>query len=97
MNVAAWLQSLGLERYERLFRENEIDWEVLPKLRSEGLKEIGVVPIGHRRRLIDAIAGLRTGPAPAIEPPATALPSGLGTESTAVEASAERLLPRRPP
>lgn len=30
MNVAAWLQSLGLERYEPLFRDNEIDWEVLP-------------------------------------------------------------------
>jgi hypothetical protein len=35
MNVAAWLQSLGLERYEPLFRDNEIDWEVLPKLTSE--------------------------------------------------------------
>ena len=31
MNVAAWLQSLGLERYGPLFRDNEIDWEVLPK------------------------------------------------------------------
>jgi SAM domain (Sterile alpha motif) len=41
MNVAAWLQSLGLERYEPLFRDNEIDWEVLPKLTSEDLKEIG--------------------------------------------------------
>ena len=56
MNVAAWLQSLGLERYEPLFRDNEIDWEVLPKLTSEDLKEIGVVAIGHRRKLLDAIA-----------------------------------------
>jgi class 3 adenylate cyclase/predicted ATPase len=55
MNVAAWLQSLGLERYEPLFRDNEIDWEVLPKLTSEDLKEIGVVAIGHRRKLLDAI------------------------------------------
>src|SRR5438270_645790 len=58
MNVAAWLQSLGLERYEPLFRDNEIDWEVLPKLTSEDLKEIGVVAIGHRRKLLDAIAAL---------------------------------------
>ena len=58
MNVAAWLQSLGLERYESLFRDNEIDWEVLPKLTSEDLKEIGVVAIGHRRKLLDAIAAL---------------------------------------
>ena len=58
MDIAAWLQSLGLERYEPLFRDNEIDWEVLPKLTSEDLKEIGVVAIGHRRKLLDAIAAL---------------------------------------
>jgi class 3 adenylate cyclase len=56
MNIAAWLQSLGLDRYESLFRDNEIDWEVLPKLTSEDLKEIGVIAIGHRRRMLDAIA-----------------------------------------
>jgi hypothetical protein len=27
---------------------------------SEDLREIGVAPIGHRRRLLDAIAALRT-------------------------------------
>jgi len=58
MDVAAWLQSLALERYEPLFRENEIDWEVLPKLTSEDLKEIGIVAIGHRRKLLAAIAAL---------------------------------------
>jgi class 3 adenylate cyclase len=58
MNTAAWLRSLGLERYEPLFRDNEIDWEVLPKLTSDDLREIGVVAIGHRRKLLDAIAAL---------------------------------------
>ena len=58
MNIAAWLQSLRLERYERLFRDNEIDWEVLPKLTSDDLKEIGVTAIGHRRKLLYAIAAL---------------------------------------
>jgi predicted ATPase/class 3 adenylate cyclase len=58
MDVAAWLQSLALERYEPLFRENEIDWEVLPTLTSEDLKEIGIVAIGHRRKLLAAIAAL---------------------------------------
>jgi class 3 adenylate cyclase len=90
MNVAARLQSLGLERYEPLFRDNEIDWEVLPKLTSEDLKEVGVIPIGHRRRLLDAIAVLRTGLEPAIEPAANAQPSSPGTERAAVESSAER-------
>ena len=49
MDVAAWLRDLGLERYESLFRDHKIDWDVLPKLTSEDLKEIGVLPIGHRR------------------------------------------------
>src|SRR3954470_3922197 len=59
MNVATWLRSLGLERYEPLFRDNEIDWEVLPKLTSDYLKEIGVVAIGHRRKLLNAIAAVQ--------------------------------------
>src|SRR5215467_8239509 len=58
MVVAAWLQGLGLGRYVPAFRDNEIDWEVLPKLTSEDLREIGVAPIGHRRKLLDAIATL---------------------------------------
>jgi predicted ATPase/class 3 adenylate cyclase len=58
MDVAAWLRSLGLERYEAAFRDNEIDREVLRKLTSEDLREIGVVPIGHRRKLLAGIAAL---------------------------------------
>jgi class 3 adenylate cyclase len=58
MDVAAWLQGLGLERYVPAFRDNEIDWEVLPKLTSEDLREIGVAAIGHRRKLLGAIAAL---------------------------------------
>ena len=49
MDIEAWLQGLGLERYARAFHDNEIDWEVLPKLTSEDLREIGVAAIGHRR------------------------------------------------
>jgi class 3 adenylate cyclase len=48
----------GLERYVPAFRDNEIDWEVLPKLTSEDLREIGVAAIGHRRKLLEAIAAL---------------------------------------
>ena len=58
MDIAAWLQGLGLERYVPAFRDNEIDWEVLPKLTSDDLREIGVAAIGHRRKLLDAIAAL---------------------------------------
>ena len=60
MDLRAWLQSLGLERYEAAFRENEINEKVLPRLTAEDLKDLGVVIVGHRRTLLDAIALLRT-------------------------------------
>src|SRR5258708_7416917 len=59
MNVADWLRSLGLEKYEAAFRENEISERVLPSLTQEDLKEIGVGPVGHRRMILEAIATLR--------------------------------------
>src|SRR6516165_2814860 len=58
MDVAAWLHDLGLERYVSAFRDNDIDAEVLPKLTAEDLISIGVTSVGHRRKLLDAIAGL---------------------------------------
>ena len=59
MDVAVWLRSLGLERYEAAFHENEINGRVLLSLTQEDLKEIGVGPVGHRRMLLEAIAALR--------------------------------------
>ena len=58
MDVAAWLEGLGLERYAPAFRDNEIDWDALPKLTAEDLKDLGVVLGGHRRKLLHAIAAL---------------------------------------
>jgi class 3 adenylate cyclase len=55
MDIGDWLRSLGLERYEPAFRENEIDWEALPRLTVDDLKDLGVVLGGHRRKLLDAI------------------------------------------
>src|SRR6202011_5319696 len=60
MDVGAWLRSLGLERYEAAFSDNEIDGTVLPSLTAEDLKDLGVGIVGHRRKLLDAIAALRT-------------------------------------
>jgi hypothetical protein len=58
MDVAAWLRDLGLERYVSAFRDNDIDAEVLLKLTAEDLISIGVTSVGHRRKLLDAIASL---------------------------------------
>ncbi len=60
MDIGSWLQGLGLERYETAFRENDIDETVLASLTHETLKEIGVTAVGHRLKLLDAIAALRT-------------------------------------
>ena len=60
MDILVWLRHLGLERYETAFRENEIDETVLPSLTHETLKELGVNAVGHRLKLLDAIAALRT-------------------------------------
>ena len=60
MDVVVWLRSLGLGKYEAAFRENDIDEAVLPGLTHETLKELGVASIGHRVKLLDAIAALRS-------------------------------------
>jgi class 3 adenylate cyclase len=59
MDLAHWLRSLGLGQYEAAFRENEIDDSVLASLTAEDLKDLGVAVVGHRRKLLDAIAVLR--------------------------------------
>jgi hypothetical protein len=59
MDIVVWLRSLGLGKYEAAFRENEIDDTVLPDLTAEDLKELGVTALGHRRKLLAAIAALR--------------------------------------
>jgi class 3 adenylate cyclase/tetratricopeptide (TPR) repeat protein len=67
MDVADWLQGLGLERYEAAFRENDVDAELLPTLTADDLKDLGVTSLGHRRRLLQAIAQLRDGDAASLQ------------------------------
>jgi class 3 adenylate cyclase/predicted ATPase len=78
MDIGGWLRGLGLGQYEAAFRDNEIDLEVLPKLTSEDLKEIGVVVIGHRRKLLAAIGELTAASAApvAITKPPPSTPAG---------------------
>ena len=57
MDIAVWLRSLSLEQYEAAFRENAIDADVLHDLTDQDLEKLGVL-LGHRRRLLRAIAAL---------------------------------------
>jgi hypothetical protein len=71
VDIAAWLHSLGMQQYEAAFRDNAIDAAILPELTAEDLKDLGVNLVGHRRRLLAAIAALRSNVVPAPEPATT--------------------------
>ena len=57
MDIGEWLRSLGLEKYEAVFRDNEIEVDVLPELTELDLEKLGL-PLGPRKRLLKAIATL---------------------------------------
>ncbi|HEX6011290.1 MAG TPA: SAM domain-containing protein, partial [Geminicoccaceae bacterium] len=61
MDVSTWLRDLGLEDYAQAFQAHHIDIEVLPRLTADDLIGLGITSIGHRRRLLDAIATLGRG------------------------------------
>jgi class 3 adenylate cyclase len=60
VDIGSWLEELGLERYEQAFRDNAIDVEVLPELTDADLEKLGVL-LGHRKKLLKAIAELGAG------------------------------------
>src|SRR5271163_3205152 len=74
IEITNWLRGLGLEQFAAAFHANDIDTEILPKLTADDLIGLGVTSIGHRRKLLDAIAALRAGspipgaPVPSTEP-----------------------------
>jgi predicted ATPase/class 3 adenylate cyclase len=65
MDVSIWLRDLGLEDYLQAFKTHHIDAEVLSQLTAEDLIALGITSIGHRRKLLAAIAALDHGRAPA--------------------------------
>ncbi len=69
MSVETWLKGLGLERYLPAFEANDIEEDLLASLTAEDFREIGVVSVGHRRRLLDAVAVLREDAAPGSHTP----------------------------
>src|SRR5277367_298747 len=79
MDVGAWLRGLGLGQYETTFRESEIDAEVLPDLTEGDLIQLGA-PLGHRKRLLKAIAALGTEETAAKPPSPAPVPSPAAAE-----------------
>jgi class 3 adenylate cyclase len=58
LDIDSWLRGIGLGQYAEIFRANDIDGELLGRLTSDDLKDIGVVSFGHRKKLLEAIAVL---------------------------------------
>ena len=61
MELTQWLQALGLEEHTPSFLAQGITIELLPQLDDADLKELGVALLGHRKRLLLAIAELASG------------------------------------
>lgn len=72
MDIGEWLRSIDLGQYEAAFRDNEISGEIVWSLTADDLKDLGVTLVGHRRRILTAIAELST--------TAAAIPAAAGTE-----------------
>jgi hypothetical protein len=84
INVAEWLRRLGLEHYAPSFAANDIDGDVLCELTADDLIGLGVTSIGHRRKILAAIAALRAttpgGATPLPNPPLPGLGPGITGE-----------------
>src|SRR6516165_5507811 len=88
IDIADWLRGLGLEQYAQLFRDNDIDGEILGGMNAEDLKELGISSFGHRRRLLNAITAL--GGAPATRDVAQSATSATSTPTSPPTIDAER-------
>ena len=85
--IADWLEKLGMSEYAQRFAENGIDLSVLPDLTDQDFKEMGVL-LGHRRKLLRAIAELNDTPAAAASAPAPLPPPPIAAAAGAPSAQA---------
>ena len=78
-SIEIWLKGLGLSKYSEFFTENDIDEAALRELTNEDLKDLGVVSVGHRKKLLAAISALpRDGGATASAGPPTTTEAASG-------------------
>jgi class 3 adenylate cyclase/tetratricopeptide (TPR) repeat protein len=98
--IVDWLENLGLSQYAQRFVENDIDLILLAELTDGDLKELGVVSLGHRRKLLRAITAMGT-PAAVAGAARTATPvmlqpiAGVALPPAAIPARVESLGQRR--
>jgi hypothetical protein len=57
--VSEWLEQLGLAQYADSFERDAVDPDLLSELTDADLETLGVHALGHRKKLLKAIEGLR--------------------------------------
>jgi SAM domain (Sterile alpha motif) len=95
--IADWLEKLGMSEYAQRFIENDIDLAILGDLTDQDLEKLGVASLGHRRKLLRAIAALKgAAPTPATAPSSLPPPIPPDPTSTGAERSPPSSGERRP-
>ena len=59
--ISRWLEQLGLSQYAEVFQRNEIEWDQLPKLTNDDLKELGINALGHRKKILESVESIAAG------------------------------------
>ena len=88
--VTEWLQGLGLSEYADRFVQNDIDFSILPELTDQDLEKIGVASLGHRRKILKAIAVLNGPTASSPSAPAASAPKSPVPPLASAEIGGER-------
>src|SRR5262245_37868968 len=94
IDIRQWLEGLGLESYANAFEHNDIDLDLAGDLQDEDLKELGVASLGHRKRLLRAIAALKTAeprPSAVAEPAGSSAMAGTPAEEMPTQADRRQL------
>jgi SAM domain (Sterile alpha motif) len=85
MDVATWLEALGLGQYAPAFVENDLDLTLLSAHSEADLRELGVVSLGHRKRLLAAIAErVAVAPGASARPPCRTTANGAKSPSSSL-------------
>ena len=88
-SIRAWLSELGLSQYAEAFEHNDVGLDLLQALTDQDLRELGVQSLGHRKRLLKAIAELNGAETPTPVPPAEAIRATPVTPAPAASATTE--------
>src|SRR5262245_14981895 len=85
--VGQWLEQLGLTQYTQAFERNSVDLELVRELTDSDLEKLGVLALGHRKKLLKAISELNGAGSVAVTPQGV---SGQPPLEPSVGAQAER-------